>query len=169
MWVPKTKLHFSVVFFTFSETNISKLKNMCVWTNVYSILHTETICGVCLRQRHQHHGTPPLHAYECSHGQTQGKAPHYGRGDVCPLWCGKTLSTFSISWLKPLCGVATGVSVRREGECISGWDRLRDRRGDSEGYELSRRGCVADIVISHVYALVIHATRTLLLFRLGSP
>lgn len=32
-------------------------------------------------------------------------------------------------------GAVTGVSARGEGECISGWDRLRDRRGDSKGCE----------------------------------
>lgn len=53
-----------------------------------------------------------------------------------------------------------GHSVRREGECISGWDRLKDRRGDSKGYQLSSCGCVADMVISHVYTLVIHAAQT---------
>lgn len=33
-----------------------------------------------------------------------------------------------------------GQCQERENECISGQDRLRDRRGDSRGYQLSRRG-----------------------------
>lgn len=33
-----------------------------------------------------------------------------------------------------------GQCQERESECISGQDRLRDRRGDSRGYQLSRRG-----------------------------
>jgi len=53
-------------------------------------------------------------------------------------------------------GAVTGVSARGEGECISGWDRLRDRRGDSKGYWLSRCGCVAKIITSCVYIVVIH-------------
>ena len=99
--------------------------------------------------------TPPSQpsALPHSHGQTRGKAPHNGHGDTSAVMWTDIIDPLYLMIKTSERGAVTGVSVRREGECISGWDRLRDSRGDSKGYWLSRPGCVADIIISHVYTV----------------
>ena len=104
------------VFYITTE-RLPQSHNMCVSTK-----KKKRTCHRIMAPRHYTHA--------CSHGQTQGKsslttaAVTSARCDVerhyrpAPSHSGN------------LCEGVTGVSVRREGECISGWDRLRDSRGE---------------------------------------
>lgn len=62
--------------------------------------------------------------------------------------------------LKAPCGAVTGVSVRREAECISGKDRFRYRRGWLQRLLAVKIGCVANIAITCLLlSYMIHGPR----------
>lgn len=105
-------------------------------SNVYCILQQKDslnpITCVCLQKKRTHHRimAPRHYMHACSHSQTQGKSSLTTAAVTSARCDVERHYRPSLSHGGNLCEGVTGVSVRGEGECISGLDRLRDSRGE---------------------------------------
>lgn len=106
---------------------------------MYNCILPQTNCIISFSQSHCR-GTPPCHAYSHTRPDTRESSSQQAWGHLSTVMWRGIIDPFYLVIKTSVRGVVTGVSVRTEGECVSGWDRLRDRRGDPKGQWLSRRG-----------------------------